>query len=175
MLTGSNTESVKRARVEGKEPASMEEGKQPTSVHDGEGNGKKGKGKGKPEMHNLVLESVQHEYDEVFSYKFSSPDAKPIMYQAGQWGHLRAPGAEMGKGNVRHMSFASRCEEGHYLFTMDLASKSPFKQLFAAAKPGDKTVVFKIKGEFVIDPTEQQDVQQLSSWEVGLALHQCAR
>merc|ERR1719253_368019 len=41
---------------------------------------------------------------------------------------------------------------------MDLSSKTPYKQRFAAAKPGDTTTVFKIKGEFVIDPAEQQDV-----------------
>merc|ERR1712170_273444 len=32
------------------------------------------------------------------------------------------------------------------------------KQLFAAAKPGAKAVVFKIKGDLVIDPTEQKNV-----------------
>merc|ERR1711971_298572 len=111
-----------------------------------------------PEQYSLVLDKVQHEYDEVYSYQFSSADGKTISYKAGQWGHLRAPGAEMGKGGVHHMSFASTADEGTYLFTMDLSSKSPYKQLFAAAKPGAVTSVFKIKGEFVIDPAEQSDV-----------------
>jgi len=123
----------------------------------GDGKGKK-KGKEKGPVHHLVLESVRHEYDEVYSYQFSSADNKNIEYKAGQWGHLVAPGGEGGKGGVRHMSFASTAEDGHYLFSMDLSSKSDYKELFRAAKPGDKTAVFKIKGEFVIDAAEQDNV-----------------
>mmetsp|Transcript_24493 Transcript_24493/g.39240 ORF Transcript_24493/g.39240 Transcript_24493/m.39240 type:complete len:258 (+) Transcript_24493:65-838(+) len=138
----------KRARIAENDPAT-------------EGKGKKGKGKkGKdpPPTFTLVLDSVKHEYDEVYSYKFVSLDSKPLRYKAGQWGHLVAPGAEMGQGQVHHMSFASRAEEGHYLFTMDLASKSSYKQLFASAQPGAEAIIFKIKGDFVIDPAEQDDI-----------------
>merc|ERR1712194_567705 len=81
----------KRARMESDVPGIVDQGK---AEGKGEGKGKKGK----PESYNLVLDSVRHEYEEVYSYQFSSADAKPVAYKAGQWGHLLAPGAEMGKG-----------------------------------------------------------------------------
>jgi len=104
---------------------------------------------GNTTFYPVVLESVQREYGEVHTYTFR-PQA-PLPFLAGQHVHLLAPGLELGKPNVRHMSVASTPADPLLQFSMDLASGSPYKQAFHEAKPGQSTQIFKIGGDFTLD------------------------
>ena len=133
-----------------------------------------------PTLQTTVVQSVRHEYDEVYSFTVRD-EAEKTPYKAGQYCHLLAPGIEWpggnkgkgggkggGKGNhkgkkgkdekmVRHMSFASSPLESELIFSMDLSSRSSFKQKFAGLKLGDKMQFFKVKGEFTL-PADATDV-----------------
>lgn len=48
--------------------------------------------------------------------------------------------------------------EAKAIFSMDVSSQTPYKQLFAALRPGDTTTLFKIKGHVTLDPITQPHV-----------------
>lgn len=98
----------------------------------------------------VTLVDKTREYDEVFTFRFRSPE--PIPFVPGQYVHLLAPGSPPGRENVRHLSIASVPEEGPLRFTMDLGSQSDYKQKFASLEPGGTAHLFKVKGDFVLGP-----------------------
>eukprot|EP00931_Biecheleriopsis_adriatica_P016559 TRINITY_DN12165_c1_g1_i1.p1 TRINITY_DN12165_c1_g1~~TRINITY_DN12165_c1_g1_i1.p1 ORF type:complete len:249 (+),score=37.43 TRINITY_DN12165_c1_g1_i1:61-747(+) len=110
------------------------------------------------QFYDITLDEIKHEYDQVYTYKFSSSNGQPIPYQAGQMAHLGAPGCAISREFVRHMSFASPTEDNQYVFSMDVSSKTPYKTKFAESKVGDKAQMFKIRGEFLVDPDVHKEV-----------------
>lgn len=96
----------------------------------------------------ITLTSKTHEYDQVHTLRFSSPE--PIPFVPGQYVHLLAPASPPGRENVRHLSIASIPEEGPLQFTVDLAPTSEYKKKLAALEPGGLAHLFKVKGEFVL-------------------------
>lgn len=101
-------------------------------------------------FHPAVLESLRREYAEVYTYAFRP--AEPLVFEAGQHVHLSAPGVEVSKPMVRHMSVASAPGDELLEFSMDLATDSAYKQAFRAAQPGQISQIFKIGGEFTLEP-----------------------
>jgi ferredoxin-NADP reductase len=112
----------------------------------------------KPEIifYPVRLEKIIEEYKQVVTFRFASDT--PLAFVPGQHAHLQAPNTVRSKATVRHLSIASTPKDGWLDFTMDLNSPSEFKQKFAAAKPGDMTSLFKIGGEFCINPDIQNKV-----------------
>ena len=98
----------------------------------------------------LTLVDRVHEYDQVFTFKFA-PDAS-VPFIPGQYAHLLAPNSPPGRENVRHFSIASTPSEGPLWFSMDLSSGSDYKNKFAELEVGGKAHLFKVKGEFVLEP-----------------------
>merc|ERR1712070_562963 len=119
---------------------------------------------GSMEIYDITCHSVIHEYDDVYTWHFKpSGAAIPAMmdgspWSAGMMAHFVAPDSGLNRDGVRHMSFASSPKDDVYTFSMDLASHTPFKQKMASLLPGGKAQLFKIKGQFTLDPTEQHRV-----------------
>ena len=72
-------------------------------------------------------------------------------FTAGHSLHLVAPGAPLEKPFVRHMSIAALPDDEELVFSMDLSSGSPYKELFRKAEVGDEVTLFKVRGHFVVE------------------------
>nr|WP_320132918.1 FAD-dependent oxidoreductase [uncultured Holophaga sp.] len=103
-------------------------------------------------FHPARLEAIRNDYGDVHTYTFRTET--PLPFIAGQHVHLAGPGLEVCKPNVRHMSVASAPGDELLQFSMDLASHSDYKEAFRRSKPGDTTQIFKIGGEFTVDPAD---------------------
>lgn len=101
------------------------------------------------------IESITREFGNTYTYRLKIPQG--FHFVPGQYVHLMAPGGGLGEGMVRHMSIASTPEDGELVFSMDLSSRTPFKQRFAEAKVGDELRLFRIKGEFTLDHIRSGD------------------
>ncbi len=105
-------------------------------------------------MHGFTLTDIVHEYDDVYSFVMKCNDkagGRPD-FAAGQYAHVIAPGAIRDHNHVRHMSFANAPHEDQVILSMDVSSGSRFKRKFAMASVGDRVKLFKIRGDFVLDP-----------------------
>jgi len=107
---------------------------------------------GTPTFYPVILEGVRRDFAEVCTYSFR-PE-QPFAFQAGQHVHLSAPGVEVSKPMVRHMSVASAPGDPLLQFSMDLASHSDYKEAFRRAQRGQTSQIFKIGGEFTVEPGE---------------------
>jgi len=109
------------------------------------------------QRYEMTLDRVKNDYDEVHSYYFNL--SQELSWIPGQYIHLIAPGCEIKKGvTVKHMSIASIPEEKQLLISMDLSSKSFYKQQFSALTVGDPVNFFKVKGHFVLEPEMKEVV-----------------
>lgn len=109
-----------------------------------------------PENWKLRLHEKRHEFGTTYTFAFEA--LKPLAYQAGQWVHLAATPEVVDRALVRHMSIASAPGDRFVEFTMDVGSATPYKRAMSALKPGDEVAAFKLKGEFVVKPTELRPV-----------------
>jgi len=109
---------------------------------------------GTPTFYPVILEEVRREHGDVCTYAFR-PE-QPLAFQAGQHVHLSAPGVEVSKPMVRHMSVASAPGDPLLQFSMDLSSHSDYKEAFRRAQPGQTSQIFKIGGAFTVEPGEAQ-------------------
>ncbi len=97
-------------------------------------------------MYDATLLEKIHEYDEVYSFKFSKD--KDISFVPGYYTHLLV--GEPHPDNVHKMSLASSPSEDFLLFSMDTQSQSTFKKAFLLLKPGDTVQLFKTKGVSIL-------------------------
>lgn len=108
------------------------------------------------QMWKLRLKQRRPEAGTVFTFAFEP--LRPLDFRAGQWIHLAAAPLPVDRSLVRHMSIASAPADPLVEFTMDLASGSAYKQAMAALTPGDEVAAFKLKGDFVVDPSDPTPV-----------------
>ncbi|WFB35834.1 FAD-dependent oxidoreductase [Kiritimatiellota bacterium B12222] len=97
----------------------------------------------------VKLISVVPEYGRTLSYTFSKP--RGYQFTAGQYLHLVAPGEEIDKKTVRHMSIATSPLEEGLLISMDLSSETPYKQKFEELQVGEKVKIFSLSGSFTLE------------------------
>jgi len=108
------------------------------------------------EIFDLHLVKKVKEYNSIYTLSFSCDT--PITFTAGQWAHLGFPSGEKDKTRIRHMSFSSAPGDQYLEFTMDLGTGTWFKNEVASLEPKDTIKAFKIKGEFVISPSETDEI-----------------
>ena len=109
-------------------------------------------------VQRVTCDEVRREYDDVVTFYFGKEE---IEYTAGMMAHVVAPSG----GGVRHLSFASAPGEDRLMFSMDLASRTPFKRAMAALGVGDTIDLFKIKGKFLLKPPASLGFPQASREE----------
>ncbi|MDF3129031.1 FAD-dependent oxidoreductase [Kiritimatiellaeota bacterium B1221] len=96
----------------------------------------------------VKLISVVPEYGRTVSYTFTKP--RGYKFTAGQYLHLVAPGEDIDRKTVRHMSIATSPLEEGLLISMDLSSESPYKQKFEELSMGGKVKIFSLSGLFTL-------------------------
>jgi len=97
-------------------------------------------------LSTITLQSRTHEHDGVYTWHFKPANGSTIPYEAGMYVSLVTPGtANLSRGNVGLMSFASAPREGLLSFAMDVSSGTLFKKAMAAMQPGDACQLFNIK------------------------------
>ena len=104
----------------------------------------------RPNPVEMTLVGIDHEYDQVYSYRFTSE--QNLTWKAGQYVHLVAPNSTISRVMVRHMSIATTAAEDEIMFSMDVSSQSPYKQQWSAVQVGDPVNFFKIDGKFLLTP-----------------------
>ncbi|MDO8624156.1 MAG: FAD-dependent oxidoreductase [bacterium] len=108
----------------------------------------------------LRLVGTRHEYGDVRTFIFR-PEG-PVMYEAGQYIHLRlpaqagVPGVKEGE-SVREFSFASAPSDAEIWFSMHVRPESAYKMRLAELTPGDEVTIFKIKGDFTYPRDETRE------------------
>lgn len=98
----------------------------------------------------LSLVSRIKEYGDVYTYSFK-PET-PVLYSAGQYGHLRLSGMPEGVKAVREFSFVSAPFEAEIKFGVDAKSGSPYQKRLLELAEGDTVGLFKIKGHMTWPP-----------------------
>ncbi len=109
---------------------------------------------------DLAFVAKRQEFNHIYTFQFKPTE--PFPFTAGQWLHIGFPGPNRDKSMVRHMSFAASPNHEFLEFTMDLSSNTPFKAKINSLVPGEVMSAFKIKGEFVVLPEENNEVVFLS-------------
>lgn len=104
----------------------------------------------------LVFVERRHEYSDVYTYVFSSEE--PIIYTAGQYGHIRVSGIPEGVRAVREFSFASAPQDALIEFGVDCRSGSEYQKCLRALQPGDTVQLFKIKNHMTWPPMVREAV-----------------
>lgn len=100
------------------------------------------------DIRHYIIKDIIREYDGVRTFLLEATN--PLSAEAGQYGHVIAPGGIRDNHTVRHMSFGHAPHEALAILSMDLASDTRFKRKFATAKPGDRVGIFKVRGEFTL-------------------------
>nr|WP_321410499.1 FAD-dependent oxidoreductase [uncultured Carboxylicivirga sp.] len=105
-------------------------------------------------LYNLEYFDKRCEFDSTYTFRFKSDES--LNFNAGQWVHLGFPQPNRDKSLVRHMSFASAPSDKYLEFTMDISSKTAYKQKMNNLLPGDSVKAFKIVGEFQVLPQQKE-------------------
>lgn len=112
-----------------------------------------------PEEKIELLER-RHEYGSVYTYIWK-PFA-PLVFNAGQYVHMRLAGMDAGVKAVREFSFASAPHEEELWFGIDARSESPYQKRLQELQIGEAVNLFKIKGHMTWPP-EELDVVMIAS------------
>lgn len=112
----------------------------------------------KPKYPEQVLQFVgrRHEYDDVYTYTFSSEDL--VLYTPGQYGHIRVSGMPEGVRAVREFSFASAPHDTYIEFGVDCRSGSDYQKCLQTLNLGDTVTLFKIKNHMTWPPQASESV-----------------
>jgi ferredoxin-NADP reductase len=108
---------------------------------------------------SLMLTERRHEYGTVYTYAFKP--AHPVLYTAGQYGHVRIAGLPEGVRAVREYSFASAPHEEYILFGVDSRSESPYQKALSGLSFGETVGLFKIKGHLTW-PSPESDLVMIA-------------
>lgn len=109
---------------------------------------------------NLTLLERRHAHSSIDTYIFKSEN--PIIFEAGEYAHLRISGLPADKKSVREFSFASAPHDSEIWFGIDSRSNSPYQQALQRLQPGDTVSLFKIKGHMHWPPTAVSDVVMIA-------------
>lgn len=113
-----------------------------------------------PEEVELVLKERCHEYAQVYTLSFTAQ--RPILFIAGQYAHFRLPELPRADLPVRELSFASAPEDNEVVITVNTRSGSAYQKGLLALLPGEKLMLFKIRGEMIAQLEEGEKVVCIS-------------
>lgn len=108
----------------------------------------------------LTLLERRHAYGSIDTYIFKAEH--PVIFEAGQYGHLRIANVPIDTKSVREFSFASAPHDSEIWFGIDSRSNSPYQQALKKLQPGDTASLFKIKGHMHWPPTAVSDVVMIA-------------
>ncbi len=96
-----------------------------------------------PDLTTLTFLKKQHEYAQVYSYYFESPES--VVFTAGSYAHVRLLSLPETVRRVRELSFASSPQDDQILFGIDGSSGSDYQRALQSLESGDSIEIFKIK------------------------------
>lgn len=108
---------------------------------------------------NLVLVERRREFDGVSTYVFRPEH--PVVFVAGQYGHVRLLNMPEDVRRVREFSFASAPHEELMEFGIDERSGSDYQKALATLNIGDTIELFKIKSH-ITWPAPESDIVMIA-------------
>jgi ferredoxin-NADP reductase len=109
-----------------------------------------------PDTAALTFVRKHHEYDSVYSYVFTS--ARPVIFTAGAYAHVRLLSLPLDIRRVREFSFASSPQDPHIQFGIDTSSGSDYQIALQSLTEGDTVEIFKIKSHLTWPHTKAHTV-----------------